>query len=196
MIDSRVLVFPHQRPDPSLPHWIARIEAVGRAARRERALPLGLGIAALGVALFCGRISVGPKEALPGWLPRGLLDVADQCPETLLLIGLVLLVGGVLALGFWHSIGRWSAAYRLPAALYGRYEVRGARVASLGFRVRMGEKAQPYRRIRWHLVGSRFTGWSPPVLAEYAEVLNPGDTVWIGVDREKTLPPIFLGIDQ
>ena len=38
--------------------------------------------------------------------------------------------------------------------------------------------------------------WSPPVLAEFADVLKPGDTLWIGVDREKTLPPIFLGVDQ
>jgi hypothetical protein len=192
MIDSRVLVFPPQRPDPTLPHWIARIEAVGRAARRERALPFGLGVAALGLALFCGRLAMGDAD----WVPRVLRDVSAQSPETLLLIGVVLLAGGVLALGFWHSIGRWSAAYRLPAALYGRYEVRAARVASLGLRVRMGEKAQPYRRIRWQLVGSRFAGWSPPVLAEFAEMLSPGDTVWIGVDRQKTLPPIFLGIDQ
>jgi hypothetical protein len=196
MIDNRVLVFPSQRPDPSLPHWIARIAAVGSAARRERALPFGLGVAALGLAVFCGRFALATAEDLPMWLPSILRQVVEQSPETLLLIGLVLLVGGVLSLGLWHSIGRWSAAYRLSPELYSRYEVKPARVASLGMRIRMGEAAKPYRRIRWQLVGSRFNGCSPPVLAEFAEVLKPGDTVWIGVDREKKLPPIFLGADQ
>jgi len=196
MIDSRVLVFPSQRPDPSLPHWIARIAAVGTTARRERALPFGLGAAALGLAMFCGRLAVARTEDLPVWVPSLLRQVVEQSPETLLLIGLVLLLGGALSLGLWHSIGRWSAAYRLSPELYSRYQVKPARVANLGMRVRMGEAGKPYRRIRWQLVGSRFNGWSPPVLAEFAEVLKAGDTVWIGVDREKSLPPIFLGADQ
>jgi hypothetical protein len=196
MIDNRVLVFPAQRPDPSLPLWLARIEAVGRAARRERALPFGLGIAALGAALLSARLAIGEAELLPDWVPRFVREVAAQSPETLLLIAGVLLLGGCMALAFWHSIGRWTAAYRLQKELYGRYHVRAARVASLGLRVRMGERGLPYRRIRWQLLGSSFSGWSPPVLAELVEVLKPGDTVWIGVDREKTLPPIFLGADQ
>jgi len=196
MIDSRTLVFPPQRPDPSLPHWLQRIEAVGRAARRERALPFGLGVAALGPALACARLAFTDVEDIPAWLPQSLRPMISESPETLLLIGLVLLIAGLLSLGFWHSIGRWTAAYRLPPELYARYEVRPASVISLGFRVRMGERALPYRRIRWQVLASRFSGWSPPVLAEYAEVLKPGDRVWIGVDREKALPPIFLGIDQ
>jgi hypothetical protein len=196
MNDSRTLLFPNQRPDPTLPHILARISAVGRAARRERALPFGLGMAALGLALACGRLALGPVGELPDCVPRVLRQVAEQSPETLLLTGLVLLVSGVLALGFWHSIGHWSAPYRQAPEVYARYQVKPARVAGLGMRMRMGERAQSYRRVRWQLVGSRFAGWSPPVLAEFADVLKPGDTVWIGVDRDKTLPPIFLGVDQ
>lgn len=196
MIDSRVLVFPPQRPNPSLPHWLARIEAVGRAARRERALPFGLALAAFGAALFSARAALLDPEELPHWVPRFLRPVIEQSPETLLLIALVCFTGAMLALGLWHSIGRWSAAYRLPPEHYARYEVKAATVVGLGMRLRMGERALAYRRVHWQVLASSFTGWSPPVLAEFAEVLKTGDTVWIGLDREKKLPPIFLGVDQ
>src|SRR5262245_4466367 len=130
MINSRTLVFPPQRPDPALPHWLVRIQAVGRAARRERALPLGLGLAALGPALMCARLALTDHEDLPTWLPRVLRPMVEESPETLLLIGLVLLLGGLMSLGFWLSIGRWMAAYRLPPELYVRYEVRPASVVN------------------------------------------------------------------
>ena len=196
MISSRALVFPAQRPDPTLPHWLQRIDSVGRSARRERALPLGLGLASFGVAKFLAKVALQVPDGLPEFLPRVVREFAAASPQGLLFGALICALGGGVAIGFWHSIGRWSAAYRLQPADYGRYEVVQGRVESLGWRLRMGEEAKRYRRIHWRLRNFNLSGWSPPVLAEFAELLKPGDVVWIGVDPERKLPPIFLGIDH